>query len=231
MLIVAAAFRHFAPMVPARRQAMFCPNCYVEANDVFCCHCGTRITPAPQGPPPLAIAADDWHDEVRYNVLLHFEEVRDLLARYSDQASKGISGEAFMEIYDRIMKPLTGVSMTTVMAIAKPIYTRLGIQTGKRREETLPLPAGKTLVAALCSMARHGWTIKHVHQAEDGCILEASLPSDLRSLEGELVITVRREHTRTHVDAVTKIPGQRYDWGKSAKCLNELFDDLVKLAA
>lgn len=210
---------------------MFCSNCGAKAAGHFCSACGARLT-APQTPPPLpetVTAGSDWHDEVRYNVLLHFPEVRDLIAHHAGQARKSMTGEQFLELCDKLFKPLTHGSLSTVVSIAVPLYTRMGIWTGKKRSEFFPIATGKVLVAALCSMARHGWEMKQVHQGEGGCVLEATLPSDIWSLAGELVISVDRCHPGTKVEAAAKIPGQLYDWGKCQKCLNGLFDDLPVL--
>src|ERR1700730_15077693 len=145
---------------------MFCSNCGAKVGGKFCCECGSPLTVLAKGPPPLPAWADDWHEEIGYDVLLNNHEVRDLIAKYAAQARKGLSAETIMALYDKIMKPVTGVSMVTVMNIALPIHPRLGIRTGKTRQERLAGPAGKTVVAALCSLARHGWTMKQVHQAE-----------------------------------------------------------------
>jgi hypothetical protein len=121
------------------------------------------------------------------------------------------------------------VSLSTVASIAVPIYVRLGVRTGKQRSELIGRPTGKVLVAALCSLARYGRSLKQVHQGEDGCVLEAVLPSDMWSWEGELIISIRRDRGGSQVEAATKIPGQLYDWGKSKQCLNQLFEDLKSL--
>ena len=68
-------------------------------------------------------------------------------------------------------------------------------------------------------------------QAADGCLLEAALPSDLFSLEGDLLVSVRRVRELAEVDATTRIGGQMFDWGKSNRCLDQLFDDLARDAA
>ena len=110
-----------------------------------------------------------------------------------------------------------------------PIYSRLGIRTGKSRSAVVAAPVGKGLVAAVCSLARYGRSLKRVHQGEDGCVLEAVLPSDIWSWEGEVVVSVRRDRAGTQVEAATKIQGQLFDWGKSRRCLDQLFEDVESL--
>jgi hypothetical protein len=204
---------------------MYCSNCGAPASGNFCSRCGARLGPGQ----PEVLLPQDWKDEIRYNVLLHFPEVRDLIARHAAQAKKGISGEQFLALADKAFAPLVGVSLGTVAAIIVPIYARIGIQTGKARKVELSMPAGKAVVAAVCSLARFGRQLKQVHQGDDGCVLEAVLPSDFRSWQGELVIAIQNQGGSTLVEAVTKIPGQLYDWGKSKQCLDQLFKDLETL--
>ena len=112
--------------------------------------------------------------------------------------------------------------------VAQPLLTQLGIETGKQRTEGVAAPPGRVLVRALCSLARHGQSLRSVVQAEDGCLLEAVLPSDLFSLEGELLVGVRRVGEQAEVAATVHIGGQIYDWGKSKHCLEQLFSDLAQ---
>jgi len=70
-----------------------------------------------------------------------------------------------------------------------------------------------------------------VAQEPDGCTFNASLPSDVFSLEGDLAVSVRRSGAHTEVGGVTRINGQFFDWGKSNRCLDQLFADLARDAA
>jgi hypothetical protein len=217
---------------------VFCSNCGARAGGNFCAACGARLTAVPTGatPPPLPVEQPseplphDWHDEVRYSVLMHFPEVRDRIAHHAGLARKKMTGEQFIELYDKLLGSITHGSLSTVVSIAKPLSSWLGIKTGKNRTELLTLPVGKVIVAGLCSLARHGWEMQKVHQGEDGCVLEATLPSDLWSLAGEVIVSVKRCDLGTVVEAAAKISGQKYDWGKCQKCLDELFADLLTLA-
>jgi hypothetical protein len=73
--------------------------------------------------------------------------------------------------------------------------------------------------------------LRSVTQAEDGCLLEAVLPSDLFALEGDLLVSVRRSGGLAEVRASARIGGQIFDWGKINRCLDQLFDDLARDAA
>jgi hypothetical protein len=166
----------------------------------------------------------DWSHEVRYDVLVKIPEIRDLLAVSASKARKGMTGEQFLALYDKVFSP--PVSLKKVAEVTAPLCASIGYETGKRQDSLLPAPTGRVLVALLQSLAVNGREIKKVHQCSDGCIVQAALPSNLFSLEGELLVTVRRQGTGTYVEAVTRIPGQLYDWGKSTRCLQGLFEEL-----
>jgi hypothetical protein len=232
---------------------MFCSHCGKKAEGNFCWACGARLQLGPSTPEPpshLAVvepdaqglpellpikdavptAAEAWHDEIRYRVLLHFPQVRDVLAHYAALARPGVSGEQFIELCDKAFEPMVGVSFKTIAAIAMPLNERLGIKTGKSRTEVIPRPAGLTLVAGLASLARYGRELKRVTQLDDGCTVVAAIPSDLRTMTGgEMSFTVLRQPQAALVEASTHIPGQLYDWGKSTETLRQLFDDLGTL--
>lgn len=205
---------------------MFCHQCGAKAHGNFCTACGTRLGAPEREPEPLL---QDWSDEIRYEVLLRQPEVRDLIARHAAQSKKRVSGEEFLELCDKAFIPIIGVSVAKIGAIALPLYARLGIKTGKTLQDRFEAPAGKLLVAALCSMARNGQTLQKVEQGEDGCLLNAKLPSDIWSFAGDILLTVERKENGTRVEAATVIKGQLYDWGKSKRILAALFEDLKGL--
>lgn len=172
-----------------------------------------------------------WDNEVRYEVLLAVPEVRDRLAKCRGRATKSMTGEEWLGLYDKAFNPIPGVSLKTVASVVAPIYAKLGVRTGKTRAEDLHQPIGSTIVDVLCALAESGLPLNEVHQGETGCVIEASLPSDLLSFEGRLVITVERTTSGTRVEAATNIPGQWFDWGKSSRCLESLFGRLHQKAA
>jgi hypothetical protein len=207
---------------------MFCVNCGLKLNGQFCANCGTQA--ATPGETRELLPLGDWQHEVRYAVLLRFPEVRDRLAAVPE-AAKGFTAEDWLDLGEKVFKPLGPVSVKTLTSIVVPLYAKMGIKTGKTRTEVLADPPGQVMVELLCALARHGMPLEKVHQGDAGCVFEAKLPSDFWSFEGKLVISVERIGAETKVEAATNIPGQRYDWGKSARCLETLFGDLRGKAA
>jgi hypothetical protein len=225
---------------------MFCAHCGKQAGGNFCSHCGSALAKLDQEFPlakldnesPLAkfdeesaldivdvLPVEDWSREVVYQTLIKIPEVKDMLARCASQSRKSMTGEQFLEIYDKLFSP--EISMKKAAEIGAPIYAQMGIETGKSRKGQVAVPTGTVIVSVLCLLARNGQAIKQVHQCSDGCILHAVIPSNLLSLEGELVISLRHYGGGgTQIEAATRIPGQFFDWGKSERCLNGLFAEI-----
>ena len=155
--------------------------------------------------------------------MIHNPEVRDLLARQKP-ATVHMTGEEFGDSFGKIMK--SPLPMGPAMAIMQDVYGRMGVHAGKTRTERYRLPVGRVIVSALCALARGGYKVQDVHQASDGCMLICQIPSDLFSLAGQLLVTIQREADGTSVQADTHIEGQLFDWGKSNRCLKQLFDGI-----
>jgi hypothetical protein len=215
---------------------MFCSECGKEASGKFCWNCGAPLHGAAAAPQATAAAQPatvapsapvDWQHVSDYDTLVHNPEVRDLLAMQKP-ASARLTGEEFVENFGKIVK--SPVSVVPVMAIAQDVYSRLGIHAGKTRSETYDKPVGRVIVSALCALARGGYKVQDVRQASDGCMLICAIPSDMFSLAGQLIVTIRREPQGTSVHADTRIEGQLMDWGKSNRCLKELFDGIASAA-
>ncbi len=209
----------------------FCTNCGIQGAGNFCANCGTQRTSIPSDV-LIPIEPDgNLDNEVRYEVLLRYAEVRNRIDKCSRNSSKKMTGEEWLGLYDKAFKPLTGVSLQTVASIVAPIYAQIGIRTGKKRQAVLNEPTGRMIVMVLCALAESGMPISEVHQGEGGCVVEAKLPSDLLSLEGQLVISIERAGRGTRIEAATNIPGQWFDWGKSSRCLEKLFNYVGNRAA
>ena len=166
----------------------------------------------------------EWSHEHRLDVLLAQPEVRDLIAGAAAGARKPESAEEFLA--GLTTRGAVSVALGVLGPIASELYASTGVKTGKVRRETIPAPIGTTLVRTLCSLVRNGQALKTVKQGEDGCILQAELPSDAWSWPGSLIITVQRLGDATEVEVATAIRGQLFDWGKSGRRLASLFRDL-----
>jgi len=209
---------------------MFCSECGKPARGKFCSHCGAALAIAEIADEIIPVEiVPEWDREVQYETILKFPGVRDTIERHAKLAPKRMTGEQFLTLADKLV-PL-GVPLEGLAAAVQPLYARLGIKTGKERAHRVAAPVGRVIVRALCSLARNGQKLRGVTQAADGCLLEAALPSDLFSLEGDLLVSLRRNGSQAEVSGATRIAGQFFDWGKSSRCLDQLFSDLTREAA
>ncbi len=210
---------------------MFCSECGVQTAGKFCSSCGQRLLAAVE----TNVLATDWSDLIDYEALLAIPTVRDRIARSAAQSRKSLSGEDFLDMCGNAFGKLAGlpiaIPMSSVAHFAQATYAKLGVKTGKSRDQWIAQPPGSMLVSILCSLARTGRTLRGAHQLAEGCLLVAALPSDLFALEGDLIITVVRSRGGTLITAKTEIPGQLFDWGKSTRCLDALFTELVTTVA
>lgn len=211
---------------------MFCPECGTKGGGKFCVECGTRLStpettaaaPSHGSEPEPAV---DWSREVRHNRLIAHPEVRTLLKDADKRAGTRISGEQLIAFYDKYLAKFNyGIAVGDVASIAAPLLNQLGIKTGKSRSEVIPAPIGHTTVAVLCSLTAQGIAMKDVVQASDGCVIEATIPPDLLVYQGTLIVTLTDLGGQTRVDALTKIGGQYFDWGKSTRLLDRLYADI-----
>lgn len=224
---VGKALQFVAIATTATGSAMYCSECGQQVLSKFCTHCGTAAGTVPSAAP--AELVPDWDEEVSYAAILQFPGVRDEIERHAGLATRSLTGEQFLALADKVV-PL-GVSLEGVAQVAQQLWTRLGVKTGKHRCQQVSSPFSRVLVRTLCSLARRGQSLRRVTQAADGCMLESALPSDLCSLQGELLVTLKKHGPGTEVRATAQIPGQIFDWGKSQRCLERLFGDLARDAA
>ncbi len=209
---------------------MYCSECGTRASGKFCHKCGSRLH-APEHQQDSVVDTDvewesdvPWEHDPRYERIVRVEAVRSAITRHSAAAPKGISGEAILEVYDKIVA--SPIPLATLATVVQPLYASWGIRTGKERSEVVDMPIGRTIAVALISLAKHGLPFQDAQQSDSGCQLNAELPSSICALKGSLSITLIQKGQKTAVHAATTIPGQMYDWGKSDRCLDQLLSDL-----
>lgn len=211
---------------------MYCSNCGKKAEGNFCWSCGAPLAgraEAPAAPPEGGDPSAEAPGGAAFDLgaVAKSLEARELVARYAAMAPKRLSGEEFMDSFGGPLKAVTGgIPVSSIATIAQPMYARLGVKTGKERVEMVDRPAREAFLALLCSLARNGQAVRALHTATDGCVVEAVLPSDLRSFEGTILVTLRRADPGTELRASTTVPGQLFDWGKSSAALDALLADV-----
>ncbi len=226
---------------------MFCSHCGSKATGTFCWKCGQKlhvadtersIPDAEQSTPAEESIAtqdfdviefdgrgNDWTYEVDYRKIIRHPTVRDLLVMAGNRAKQRVSAEQILEVLDNVAP---GASLAAIAV--QPLFFQLGIKTSKSTSLRFRVPVGTTLVSILCAFAEGGNKLRDVKQADDGCLLEASIPSDIWSFEGVLYVQIQRDGDGTNVEAATRIPGQFFDWGKSQRLLDRLIGNVRRAA-
>jgi hypothetical protein len=224
---------------------MYCSECGVKGTGKFFTACGNRLAIAGGASTsrdaeqasvdfdPAVILSIDWSDVLDYEQLLAIPAVRDRIARAAAQSKKRMTGEEILDLYGKALDKLTGVPlpMSALAGFAQSAYAKMGVKTGKSLAAVFAIPPGEMLTRVLCHHAKNGRTLRDVQQLSDGCIVKATLPSDLFALEGDLIVAVVRQGRVTRVEAQTDIPGQMFDWGKSTRCLEGLLGELGSATA
>jgi hypothetical protein len=201
---------------------MYSSQCGAKADGKFCSQFGAPLNDTNRS----TDFSVDWSAITDYEELLLVREVRELIARHAAMAKKRMSAEDFLSLCDNLFSPFKGVSSKTVVGIAQPLFAKLGVKTGNTRSQVFDRPIGRIIVGALCSLARHGRPITQARPLPDCCALEATLPSDVYSSDATVAINISRIKASILVEATATVPGQIYNWGKSKRCLDDLFADL-----
>lgn len=170
----------------------------------------------------------DWRDSIDVQAILASSDVRGLIADVSGNRPGGMSGEQFLDISDKVFSAIGigSVSTKRIAEVAQPLYARIGIKTGKEEQRGFRSLPGATIAATLCSLASRNQSLKNAAQADDGCVLTATVPSSIYAFEGDLMVTIERHAEGAMVTGAVTIPGQAFDWGRSKRVLRDLFKDI-----
>jgi hypothetical protein len=98
------------------------------------------------------------------------------------------------------------------------------IGTGKEAEHVFEQPYGYVALAVLTFFAEKKMQITGISEANDEGLIEAVLPRNFLSVEGQIAVKLRADEFRVITAAAVKVPGQMYDWGRSKRTLAKLFE-------
>lgn len=210
----------FSQQPPAPK---FCSHCGQPAENKYCASCGQPLSVA--APP---VVDSNWRQDIQFDRIAAVPEVRARVQASAARSSKRMSGEEFLSVAGTVMA--IPVPLDKLAGFVQPMYARWGVKTGKEQQRLVPFPPGETLVRVLSSLAERGQDLEHVEQADHACTLIATFPSDIWALAGKLLVTVAAAEGGSLVTAATKIEGQAFDWGKSRRGLDRLFDDVRRAA-
>lgn len=210
---------------------MFCSQCGVQTEGNFCHECGHRLR-APvssvtaslaQHVPPTPETPVDWENSPRFDVVSQSPEVRRDVSNAARATNDGDFAKSLLTLYDSV--EIIPVPIESLMGVAQPIGSALGIKTGKSRAITLQQPIGGVIASVIRSLARRNWVAREVEQAAEGCRIHVELPMTLWAMKGTLIADVQRQENATQLAYATNIAGQFFDWGYSSRLLNCLIEE------
>lgn len=203
---------------------MYCHHCGKEVFGNYCSNCGTQVMGA-----NLSHTGTSWDTESDFDKLIHYPAVRKIISKYADESPKRTSAKAFLKLVDTAIAPIAGLSTETLAEIVVPIYEKIGISTGKSEMRQYHQSIQKVIVKSFCSLAKNGYPLDTYKKANNGIVLTATIPSDLWTWGGNIIISIEEFPSFTQVNIATKIKGQFYDWGKSKKLINKFLLDIDQI--
>lgn len=163
-----------------------------------------------------ALSTDAGSTRPKIRDLLSADELRGMAA------GTGMSGEDVL----KRLAPLSGMpegAFQLAATAGEAIGRSMGIKAEKRAELALRAPypvAARALVFALTGLR---YTITSAFDIASGAYFEAELPADIFSLGGTLQIDVEDRGAQVLLIGATQVKGQRFDWGKGKRALDEVF--------
>jgi hypothetical protein len=174
---------------------------------------------------------DQWRNEHHIEVLLANPAVRFRIEQASQSSSRPMSGEEFLKRYSAIVSVIPGLhalGAATLVGglVGQKMGQALGIRVKRAASMSYPEPIGQVTAALLCVLVRKGYPIQRIVQGEDGSFMEAALPSNWQSWKGTIACTVVSRAAGTEIQIGTVIRGQALDWGRSAKIVSVILDEV-----
>ena len=218
---------------------MYCIHCGAEGAATFCARCGRpqhddkSLKTNPHGLPGEAVDREPsqrdpegqdmlgWTRSIQYETVLASPEARRRIAAAGRGASKGVTGDDLLAIFDAV-SPI-GFSLEKLTHAILPIYDRLGIKTDREVHKIFNAPPGRVMLAVICALAAKALAIADVCQDATRCSFSAAIPAGLITNRGKLHVLMSVEEQGIRVSIAATISGQWYDFGKSQGLIDEMF--------
>ena len=165
-----------------------------------------------------------WTESIQYDRVLANPEPRERISSAGQRAIGGVTGDDLLAIFDAV-SPI-GFSLGKFTNAILPIYDKLGIKTDHESQAIFDAPPGRVMLAVLCTMAAKSLAIADVRQEPHQCSLSAKIPSGLITNRGKLHVLILVHDLYVRVSLATTISGQWYDFGKSKRLIDEMFDEI-----
>jgi hypothetical protein len=208
---------------------MYCVQCGAGGAARFCRECGksqsldiqdgSTVFVEPNTAVSKASLTDDWAQGLDYHRLLEFDEPRKRLVAASKRSKSGVTGDDVLAIFEAVSP--SKISWSKLTHAIVPFVDKLGIRTSNRTQADWQAPAGRVLLAYLCTLASHSLEVTEVQQEEDSCILSAKIPLGIITNSGKVTTKLETQSGWVRATMVVTISGQFYDWGRSKRLLED----------
>lgn len=222
---------------------MYCVHCGADNAATFCAACGRRqhvdrkvqfesdVVEADLSDSDPSSASSDgstvqssicWTESIQYETVLANPEPRERISAAGRRATEGVTGDDLLAVFDAV-SPI-GFSLGKFTNAILPIYDKLGIKTDRESQAMFDAPPGRVMLAVLCTLAAKSLAIADVRQDPNKCSLSAEIPSGLITNRGKLHVLISVQDLDVQVSLATTISGQWYDFGKSKRLIDEMFE-------
>ncbi len=205
---------------------MYCQNCGAPVTGKFCSACGAKVIAPESAEKNLENVVVP---ESKYEALIKRDDVRNIISKYALQSPHKLTAQDYLKIIDLAYKPIPGISFSSLSETMLPMFEKLGIKTGKSFQQVININTDEVIIKVLCSLAKNGFHLNSVEQANNGIIMHATLPSNFFTWEGDMLLVVEEQNANTKLLIDVKIKGQYYDWGRSKKIITKITDDLAAI--
>lgn len=207
---------------------MYCVHCGAQGAMTFCAVCGQHQSAHVTTAGDTVAFADEvvpatlhWSESIQYDLVVAQSDARGRIAAAGRKAGHSITGDDLLAIFDAV-SPI-GFSLGSLTKAVVPIYEKMGIRTAREATRVFPEGPGRVMLACLCALATKSLVIAEVHQDVEKCSLTADIPSSLITNRGRLHLLLAECDRGVEVTLAVTIAGQWFDWGKSARLIDETF--------
>jgi len=203
---------------------MYCHNCGFETESDECPKCGTEIIKSE------STIIKSWRKETDFKKIAKHPDVIELIYEYSKLSNEKISSQYLLDKFDLVFGTFTGISTNLIMEVITPIYSKLGVKTGKKEKFSFDSSINEVFVKFLCSIsANKKLEFKEFHQAKNGLLIISKIKPDLLTYKGNLLITLKEEKNEITAELNGIIKGQFYDFGKCKKIMSKILTEVKSI--
>jgi len=171
----------------------------------------------------------NWTSEKNFEELIHYPEVRTLISQYASQSNNTLTAREFLGLADSAFDQKGESTLQKLSDVIVPLYQNLGIGTGKSAHHRFNQSMQQVIVKSLCSLVRNGYPLNSFNKAINGIALTATIPADMWTWGGSILMSIEEVQSSTVVRIDAKIKGQLYDWGKSKGVINSVLSDIQQM--